>query len=297
MFLRCRRVFEVIFMLIRDIIRSASLGVSIRQIAKSVRHSRDIISKVLKRAKELKLVWPLDSDLTDATLENIIFPKEAKTPSKSMPNMAYLRSELQKKGVTKKLLWEEYCNECQQNNTEPFGYSHFCSLIQEEEKKHRPTMHLNHRPGEEVEVDWAGDKATILNQNAEEGSKERTIYVPIFVGVLTYSQYTYAEAMKDQTLESWIKAHINMFSFFKGVPTFLISDNCKTAVIQNRGKNDIHLNVTYREMAEYYNTVIRPTRVRKPKDKATVESCVANVSTNITARLRNQQFFFFRRIK
>ena len=278
-------------MLIRDIIRSASLGASIRQIATSVKHSRTTVSKVLKRAKELNLVWPLDPSLTDASLETIIFPKEEKPPAKSMPNFEHIRAELRKKGVTKKLLWEEYCVECQQGNVEPFGYSHFCSLIQEEEKKHRPTMHLNHRPGEQVEVDWAGDNAEILDRNQPEDSKERKISVPIFVGVLTYSQYVYAEAMKDQTLESWIKAHINMFKFFNGVPTFLVPDNCKTAVIINKGRNDIQLNVVYREMAEYYNTIIKPARVRRPRDKPSVESSVSNVSTNIIARLRNDEFF------
>ena len=72
----------------------------------------------------------------------------------------------------------------------------------------------------------------------------------------------------------------------------LIPDNCTTAV--NHQKSDWYtpvLNTTYHEMAEHYNTAIIPARVRKPKDKPNVEGSVGNISTWITAALRNEQFF------
>lgn len=39
----------------------------------------------------------------------------------------------------------------------------FCYHIQQDEQKHRATMHINRKPGEQVEVDWAGDPATIID--------------------------------------------------------------------------------------------------------------------------------------
>ncbi|HOO80579.1 MAG TPA: IS21 family transposase, partial [Lachnospiraceae bacterium] len=72
----------------------------------------------------------------------------------------------------------------------------------------------------------------------------------------------------------------------------LIPDNCTTAV--NHQKSDWYtpvLNTTYHEMAEHYNTAIIPARVRKPKDKPNAEGTVGNISTWITAALRNEQFF------
>ncbi len=44
-------------------------------------------------------------------------------------------------------------------------------------------------------------------------------------------------------------------------------------------------------MAEHYNTAIIPARIKKPRDKPNVEDSVGNVSTWITAALRNEQFF------
>jgi len=70
-----------------------------------------------------------------------------------------------------------------------------------------------------------------------------------------------------------------------------VPDNCKTAVIHNKGWYNQKLNTTYHEMAEHYGTVIIPARVRKPKDKPNAEGVVGNISTWITAALRNEQFF------
>ena len=82
-----------------------------------------------------------------------------------------------------------------------------------------------------------------------------------------------------------------MYEYFGGVAKILVSDNCKTAVIRNGGWYNQQVNTTYYEMAEHYGTAIIPARVRKPKDKPNVEGSVGNISTWITAALRNEQFF------
>ena len=80
-------------------------------------------------------------------------------------------------------------------------------------------------------------------------------------------------------------------SFFGGVARILVPDNCKTAVVHNGGWKDQQINETYQEMAEHYGTAIIPARVRTPKDKPNAEGTVRNISTWITAALRNEQFF------
>ncbi len=150
----------------------------------------------------------------------------------------------------------------------------------------RATMHINRKPGEQVEVDWAGDLAQIIDPDTGE-----IIDAHIFVGVMTYSQYTYVEAFINEKQQSWIKAHVNMYKYFGGIAKILVSDNCKTAVVHNGGWYNQQLNTIYYEMAEHYGTAIIPARVRKPKDKPNVESSVGNISTWIVAALRNEQFF------
>ena len=147
-------------------------------------------------------------------------------------------------------------------------------------------MHINRKPGEQVEVDWAGDPATIVNPDTGE-----IIKAYIFVGVMTYSQYAYVEAFLDMKQRSWINAHIHMYEYFGGVARILVPDNCKTAVVHNGGFKDQQINETYQEMAEHYGTAIIPARVRAPKDKPNAEGTVGNISTWITAALRDEQFF------
>ena len=238
----------------REILRLKSLGFSERNIAQSCGVSRNTVAKVLKKAAEIKLSWPLDFDMTDSALEELMFPKDKSATNKRMPNFDYIRKELLRNGVNKKLLWVEYCEECRMSSEEPLMYSQFCYYIQKDEEKRRATMHIPRKPGEQIEVDWAGDPAHIT--------------------------------------DNWIKAHVQMFDFFGGVTPMLVSDNCTTAV--NHKKSDWYntaLNTTYHEMAEHYNLAILPARVRKPKDKPNVEGAVGKISTWITAALRNEQFF------
>ena len=82
-----------------------------------------------------------------------------------------------------------------------------------------------------------------------------------------------------------------MYEYFGGVAKILVPDNCRTAVDHNKGWKDQRINAVYQEMAEHYGTAIIPARVRAPRDKANVEGSVGNISTWITAALRNEQFF------
>ena len=269
----------------REIIRLNSLGLSQRQITESCHVSKKTVTKVLKKASELSLEWPLSEELTDAVLAQRMFPKQETSKStRKMPNYEYVRKELRKNGVSKKLLWTEYLEDCRSTGEEPLMYSQFCYYIQQDEEKRRATMHVPRAPGEQVEVDWAGDKAYIIDPST---GKERA--VSIFVGVMSYSQYAYAEACYDEKTPSWINSHIHMFEYFGGVPKILIPDNCKTAVVHNNSREQV-LNETYREMSEHYNIAIIPARVRKPKDKPNAEAGVNHVSQWIIAALRNEQF-------
>lgn len=271
----------------REILRLTALGLSQRSIIQSVGVSQKTVVKVQRRAQELHLSWPLDESLTDAALGKLMFPKESRTfAQKRMPDFDYIQKELLRNGVNKKLLWTEYLEECRQSGEEPLMYSQFCYYIQQDEQKRRATMHISRKPGEQIEVDWAGDTAQIIDPDTGE-----TVPAFLFVGVMTYSQYPYVEAFINEKQRAWITAHVHMYEYFGGVTRILVPDNTKTAVIHSRDWYTQELNTVYHEMAEYYNTAIIPARVRAPKDKPNAEGTVGVISTWITAALRNEQFF------
>jgi transposase len=250
----------------REILRLKSLNLSQQNIADSCNVSKKTVNRVLKRAAELGISWPLEENDTDAVLAEKFFPSAKQVTShKRMPDYDYIRKELLRNGVSKKLLWTEYMEDCRANGDEPLMYSQFCYHIQQDEQKH---------------------PATIIDPDTGE-----IIKAYIFVGVMTYSQYAYVEAFLDMKQKSWINAHVHMYEYFGGVAKILVPDNCKTAVVHNGGWKDQQINETYQELAEHYGTAIIPSRVRAPKDKPNAEGTVGNISTWITAALRNEQFF------
>ena len=171
----------------REILRLTALGLSQRDIIHSIGVSQKTVVKVQKRAREMHLSWPLDESLTDSALETLMFHKESKvSKQKRMPDFNYIQKELHRNGVNKKLLWTEYLEECRQSGDEPLMYSQFCYYIQQDEQKRRATMHINRKPGEQIEVDWAGDPAQIIDPDTGE-----IIPAFLFVGVMTYSQYPF----------------------------------------------------------------------------------------------------------
>jgi transposase len=141
-----------------------------------------------------------------------------------------------------------------------------------------------------MEVDWAGQTAQLVDSDTGE-----VLDAYVFVAALPYSGYAYAEAFLSQNQEAWISAHVNAYTYFGGVAHILVPDNLKTGVVKNT-RSEVVLNKSYQELAEHYGTAILPARVRSPKDKATVEGSVGNISSYVLAAIRNQKFFTLREL-
>lgn len=128
-----------------------------------------------------------------------MFSKESKvSASKKMPDYAYIRKELLRNGVTKKLLWTEYIEDCRANGEEPLMYSQFCYHIQQDEQKYRATMHVNRKSGEQIEVGWAGDPATIIDPDTGEILKS---YICLYASATGSGSY-YMNIMNPRTFPS-----------------------------------------------------------------------------------------------
>jgi len=224
--------------------------------------------------------------MSDGELQELLFPEKSATASfRRKPDCDHVHKELAKSGVTLSLLWDEYCLSCRANQEIPYSYRQFCRFYHEYATKTKATMRIKRKPGELLEVDWAGQTMTMKDHITGED-----IPAYVFVSALPCSQYAYVEAFLSMDTENWITAHINAFQFYGGVTRIVVPDNLKTGVVK-ASRTDPIINRTYQEMAEHYNTTIIPARVRHPKDKSSAEATVGNISTWIIASLRNQQFF------
>ena len=198
-----------------------------------------------------------------------------------MPSLEYIHKELKKKGVTLQLLWYEY----KQTNLEGYQYSQFCFLYHQWAGKLDTCLRQTYRAGEKLFVDYAGQTIPVQDQFTGKIREAQ-----LFVATLGASNYTYVYASYSQDLPSWIKAHVNAFDFFGGVPEIIIPDNLKSGVTKPC-YYEPDINPTYLDMAKHYGTAIIPARIRKPRDKAKVESAVGFAERWIIAALRNHTFF------
>lgn len=158
----------------REILRLRSLGLSQNDIASSCHVSKKTVNRVLKLAQEHNLRWPLEESLTDREIDKIIHPDgntAKKTTDRKMPDFEHVKNELLRNGVNKKLLWAEYLEECRFQGAKPLMYSQFCHYILQDDRVRRATMHINRKPGEQIEVDWAGDPAYIIDSETGEQKK------------------------------------------------------------------------------------------------------------------------------
>lgn len=273
----------------REILRLRSLGYSQRQVAASAKCSRDTVSAVYKLSDKHSLEWPLPNDLSNANIRDLFYPGRAES-KRRMPDCAAMFHEMAKPGVTLTLLWAEYCEQCHSEQVIPLKYTQFCDYYRKYVNTTKATMRIKRKPGEIMEVDWAGKTLAVYDRVTGEATKAY-----VFVAVLPCSLYAYVEAFPSMESSNWISGHINAYSYFGGVTRILVPDNLKVGVTSHTRK-EVILNKTYSEMAEHYGTCIIPARPASPKDKPAVEGAVGVVTTWVIAALRHYKAFTFQEL-
>ncbi|GAA0211145.1 IS21 family transposase [Kangiella japonica] len=267
---------------IRSLLRYiANTNYSNNKIGKLCGCSKDTVSKYRRITAEFSLSLPEIINQTDDNLLNYFQHSRSQELSKRRPNIDKILKELQRKGMTRKLLYLEYVEE---EPVTSLSYAQFCNLIREAESKLSPAMRLKHFAGEVVQVDYSGKKATYIDITKGEVRKAE-----VFVGIMACSQYVFACATNTQNLSDWIQAHKKMYEFFGGVAAVEVVDNLKSAITKP-GKNFV-ANKSFEEFANHYNFSIAPARIYRPKDKALVERNVRLIQERILMALRHKTFY------
>lgn len=267
---------------IREVLRlKYEARLSDKQIAQSVGCARSTAQECLRRARAAGIGWPLPLDVDDAALIAQLYPSEAEVVAYPPPDFAGVHAELRRKGVTRKLLWQEY----RAQHADGCSYSAFCRDYESWRRTQDLAMRTEYRGGEKAFVDYAGQTMPIVDPVTGELRQAQ-----IFVGVLGASHYVFAEATWTQQSADWLGSHVRMLTFFGGVVELIVPDNLRSGV-HKACRYDPELNPSYRDFAEHYGVAILPARVRKPRDKAKVETGVQIVERELLAPLRHCVFF------
>lgn len=223
---------------------------------------------------------------SDAEVYALLFPGRGEHESVFVqPDWEGVHKELAKVGVTLKLLHGEYVDGCAAKEQPAMGYDRFCKAYAAHTLITGAASRVGHKAGQTVEVDWSGPTMQLTDSVTGETSR-----VYLFVACLPFSRYAFVEPALDMRQDTWLLANVAMFEWFGGTVPRIVPDNLKTGVIKHPREGEIVLNDAYRELAAHYSAAVLPGRIRRPKDKASVENTVSHVATWVIAGLRNRRF-------
>jgi len=275
---------------IRKVIHLKQQKRSFLFISKYLNVSRNTVKKYLTLYKVSGLKLSEVNQKSDLELEQLFSKTDENQVSAKIKAVydffPHMEKELKKVGITKFYMWEEYFT------LHPDGLksSQFYTYYRRWSKKVNPVMHMNHKAGDKLYIDYAGKTLQIVDKITGEITE-----VQFFVAILGASQYTYAEASMSQKKEDFILSVENSLHYIKGVPKAIVPDNLKSAVTKS-SKYEPTVNETFLDFAEHYGTTILPARAYKPRDKSLAEGAVKILYQRIYPKLRKQIFYSLREL-
>ncbi len=270
---------------VRKVLQLYDKGSSKQFISRYLSLSRNTVKKYIALYQMLNLNMKDINGRSDAVLEELFSTGNTNELSPKLKAVysffPFMERELKKTGVTKQLMWEAY------NKKHPHGLrvSQFKDHYLRWSKKVSPVMHMTHKSGDKMYIDYAGKTLQIVDKDSGEITE-----VQFYVAILGASQYTYAEASLSQKKEDFISSTENALHYFKGVPAAIVPDNLKSAVKKSNRYEPI-INETFLDFAEHYATTILPARAYKPRDKSLAEGVVKILYQRIYPVLRKETFY------
>ena len=274
------------------IIKHYALSMSGSEIARQAGFSKSGVNDFLRAFKKCEdLSYPLPAGITNYGIalkvygavpgsggrnENIELP-DYEDAAKLMAT---------RKNMTLMFLWNRYKKKCEEEGARFYQYSQYCELYNKWCEENYETAHFDAIIAQKMEVDFAGQTFSMTDPLTGE-----IMAIVVFVAILPYSQYIYAEGMLSTKEPQWIEVNNHALDYFGGVPALVVCDNCKQAVIVNQDWIEPELNKDYADWADHYGTVILPAKVRKPKFKSSVENAVGILEKGFFHKLEERQYF------
>lgn len=266
---------------IRMVLKLAEAGCKIKEIERRTGISRNTIRKYLRllsghKSKELSA-----ESLSRLLIESDTTNNKGRRYNALVVHFKNASGDLKKTGVTRHLLWLEY----KEQEPDGYSYSQYCDHLKRFLDNADVVMHLEHQPGHETMIDFAGDKLSYIDRDTGE-----VVPCPVFVATLPFSGLTYCIAVPCQ--RTWEVVHcINQTAYYMGgMSKIVLGDNMRTLVTRTDRYDPVFTELCY-QLGTYYGNVFQATRPGKPRDKAMVENHVKIVYQQVFAPLRKQTFY------
>jgi transposase len=266
---------------LRQILKMYSQGKSKLFITETVGVSRNTVKNYLRIFHGLNKDFEEINALPEKELDELFKRQQTVRHEEELKELyAYYpvaEKKLSRRGTTIHDLWLDYEKEHPNGLGKTAFYVHY-NLYK---RRQAPSMHIEHKAGEKMFIDYAGETYPYLE--ADTGDVKQA---QIFAAVLGASRLTYFEAIESQTTDDLILCCIHSLEYFGGAPLAIVPDNLKAAVIK-ASRYSPQLNQNFEGFAKHYNMAVVPARAYKPKDKALVENAVKLSYQRILKHLGN----------
>ena len=277
---------KITMMKLKRIIQMLSDGKSQNEICRETSSSKKTVSWYKKLADGTKLNYQELLLMEDSELEKLL--QAPKAPAKVDPRkeeidgmMPRIMHRLGQRYSNILLVYTDlYKKECPGG----YGYTQFKKHVKDYCEAHNYSFHNVYIPGEEWQIDFAGDALCLTDAKTGEITK-----VVVLVCVMPYSELPFLMAIPNATTE-WFFLGLNKgLEYMGALPSIAKSDNMKQWVSKS-DRYSPQLSDACMEWANHYGIGCTACRVRKPRDKGPVESAVNQLYKYIYARIQDEVF-------
>jgi transposase len=272
---------------VRSVIKLYTEGVSKLSIGERTGLPRNTVKKYIRLFLASGLSLEEIGGMRDQALEQLFLDMTRRDGLIDDPRYQTLISlfpeidkKLKRRENSREKLWKEYLV------LHPDGYqlTSFKTHYRRWKKLHNSPMHIEHRAGEKMYVDYAGEKLKYLDPFTGE-----VCQAEVFVAILGASQLTYVEATHSQKKEDFIRSCENALYYYGGAPKAIVTDNLKSAVIKSN-KYEPTLNQAFHDFVSHYTMAALPAGPYKPKHKALVEGAVKIIYRTIYGEVNREVY-------
>ena len=247
---------------VRKILNHLRAGQSNRRIAQDVGLDRRTVGRIRVWAQQEGLLTgelPAMAEL-QSRMASLYVDSDAPQVRSAVAPYAQQVQRMHREGIEDAAIWERLKER---------GFTGSYSAVWRYIQKLSPsgptvTVRVETEPGVEAQIDF-GYAGKMIDPESGQLRKSWA-----FVMLLSWSRHQYVEFVFDQSVRTWLRCHVNAFTYFGGVPQRLVIDNLKAGITKACWE-DPQVQHAYGECAEHYGFLIAPCRPATPRHKGKVE--------------------------
>ncbi|MDQ7263893.1 DDE-type integrase/transposase/recombinase [Paracoccus sp. PS-1] len=251
--------------------RLLDISLNQSQTGRLIGRNRDTVRRMRLRAQDAALTVEKLADLTDSELRKILMPSRTRKSGCLPPDLDAAARHIMRTGDSMLDYYEDhYLRQPLVNAHQRYmSYSRFVRLLSAMLKQRSPEYRHHYRPGEVMQIDFAGFQPVYTN------ARHERVKCTLLLVVFPFSQYCLGWIIPSQNRADTIHGLIRIFEALNGTTKRITLDNFKAAIdVARTRRREAKINPEFQAFLDHYGISPDPARAGEPPDKGSVEGIV-----------------------